>query len=97
MVLGLLRDSILILLERRPDRIGVEEIERRMLEAAPEVQHVHDVHVWEITSQYICISAHVVLEDMKLSEATGLRPRIEECLRSNFSIGHVAIQFEAGG
>jgi cobalt-zinc-cadmium efflux system protein len=81
---GLLRDAVMILLERKPDHINLTELESCLLREFPEIRDVHDVHVWEITSHYLCLSAHVVLDDVKLSEH----------LRRHFGIGHAVIQFE---
>mgnify|MGYP006186829195 CR=1 FL=1 len=40
----------------------------RALRALDGVTDVHDLHVWEITSHYICLSMHCVLDDLRLSE-----------------------------
>jgi cobalt-zinc-cadmium efflux system protein len=91
---GLLRDSVVILLERKPDHISLEELERHLLREFPEIRDIHDVHVWEITSHYICMSAHVILADVKLSETQQIRIAVTEHLRQRFGIGHAVIQFE---
>jgi cobalt-zinc-cadmium efflux system protein len=91
---GLLRDAVGILLERKPHHIRLEELERHLLLEFPDIRDIHDVHVWEITSHYICLSAHVILADVKLSETQHIRAAVAECLRQRFGIGHSVIQFE---
>jgi cobalt-zinc-cadmium efflux system protein len=91
---GLLRDATSILLERKPDHILLKELERNLLQEFPEIRDIHDVHVWEITSRYICLSAHVILADVKLSETQQIRAALAEHLRQRFGIGHAVIQFE---
>jgi cobalt-zinc-cadmium efflux system protein len=91
---GLLRDSVDILLERKPNHIKLEEVEKHLLREFPEIRDIHDVHVWEITSHYICLSAHVILADVKLSETQQIRTAVAEHLRRRFGIGHAVIQFE---
>lgn len=91
---GLSKDAVFILLERKPEHLNLEEIENEVLKEFPEVKHIHDLHVWEITSQFVCMTAHVVIEDMKISETMVLKKRIKESLKERFEIGHIVLQFE---
>jgi cobalt-zinc-cadmium efflux system protein len=91
---GLLRDSSLILLERKPDHVNLAEIERELLDEFLEIREVHDLHVWEITTHFLCLSAHIVLDDLRLSETQRVRAAVIERLRRRFGIAHAVIQFE---
>jgi len=91
---NLLREALMILLERKPDHINLTELETHLLRAFPEIRDIHDLHVWEITSHYFCLSAHIVLDDMKLSDTQQVRAAVAEDLRKHFGIGHAVIQFE---
>lgn len=91
---GLLRDAVMILLERKPDHINLQELQSCLLREFPEIRDIHDLHVWEITSHYHCFSAHIVLDDVKLSETHPLRAAIAGTLKKHFGIGHAVIQFE---
>lgn len=91
---GLLRDSTLILLERTPPHLNWHILQAQLMQKFPEIKNVHDPHVWEITSQLTCLSAHLVLDDVQLSEAHRLQVRISEYLRHQFGIGHVVLQLE---
>jgi cobalt-zinc-cadmium efflux system protein len=91
---GLLRDSSLILLERKPDHVNLAEIERELLGEFLEIRDVHDLHVWEITTHFLCLSAHIVLDDLRLSETRRVRAAVIEYLRRRFGIAHAVIQFE---
>jgi cobalt-zinc-cadmium efflux system protein len=42
---GLLRDSTLILLERKPDHVNLAEIERELIGEFLEIREIHDLHV----------------------------------------------------
>jgi cobalt-zinc-cadmium efflux system protein len=90
----LLRTSTLILLERKPDHLHWRAIHAKLRQEFSEIKNIHDSHVWEITSQLTCLSAHIVLEDMQLSEAHRLQTRIAEYLKRQFGIGHVVLQVE---
>ncbi|MEW5800299.1 MAG: cation diffusion facilitator family transporter [Bacteroidota bacterium] len=91
---GLLRDSVLILLERKPDNVNVAEIQSELRTEFPTIKDIHDLHIWEITSQFVCLSAHIVLDDMKLSETQNIRSNITEHLKHHFGIAHAVIQVE---
>ncbi len=91
---GLLRDSVLILLEKKPDHLSISEIQAKLREEFPEIRDVHDIHIWEVTSQFICLSAHLVFDDMKLSATHNIRLNVMEYLRNHFGIAHAVIQVE---
>jgi len=95
--IGLLRSSTSILLERAPECLEPAEVQRT-LEAHEGVHEVHDLHVWEITSGYICLTAHVVLQqDARLSESMAVRDELNDLLWSRYRVAHVTLQLEAEG
>ena len=55
---------------------------------------MHDLHVWTIGSASHALSAHVVLDDRKLSEASAILRTIDAAMRDEFEITHVTVQFE---
>ena len=62
----LLRPALRILLEATPEDIDLDEVRRHLLEL-PEVQSVHDLHAWTLTSSLPILTAHVVVTDECLS------------------------------
>ncbi|MEW6061755.1 MAG: cation diffusion facilitator family transporter [Bacteroidota bacterium] len=91
---SLLRDSVLILLERKPDNVSISKIQTELKAEFPTIKDIHDLHIWEITSQFVCLTAHIVLDDMKLSETQRIRSSIIEHLEHHFGIAHAVIQVE---
>jgi cobalt-zinc-cadmium efflux system protein len=89
-----LRDATGILLEGVPSGIDVAALERSIGEVAG-VTGLHDVHVWSIGSGLHALSAHVDLDDRRLSEASDVLREIDACARRS-GIEHVTIQFECG-
>ena len=89
--IGLLRDSGRIFLEAAPKEIDPQEIGRRMAEQ-PGVVEVHDLHVWEVTSEFPALSAHVTVE----ADADCHRARLElaELIEREFDIHHTTLQVE---
>lgn len=88
---GLLRDSGRVFLEASPKGIDPEEI-GRLMAAQPHVVEVHDLHVWEVTSEFPALSAHVIVE----ADADCHRARLElaELIERDFGIHHTTLQVE---
>lgn len=88
---SLVRDSGRILLEGAPRGIDPGEIGRAMLEHEC-VTEVHDLHVWELTSDFPALSAHVLVgpED----DCHGARLAVETMLAERFAIQHTTLQME---
>jgi cobalt-zinc-cadmium efflux system protein len=86
-----LRDSVAILLESTPRGIDAEEVGRALTEA-PGVVEVHDLHIWEITSGFPALSAHVLVEPD--ADCHGIRRELEEILHDRFGIEHTTLQVD---
>ena len=92
-VIRVLRDATDVLLESVPGDVDAQNLARH-LEKIAGVCGVHDLHVWSIGSGSRALSAHVLLDDRRLSEAADVLREITECAQEHFSIAHVTIQFE---
>ena len=88
---GLLRDSGRVLLEAAPRDLDPEEI-GNVLAAQSHVVEVHDLHVWEVTSGFPAISAHVTVRAGCDTQAH--RRELAELLRERFEISHSTLQVE---
>lgn len=91
---GLLRASGRIFLEAAPEGLDVEQIGRAMA-ASPGVVEVHDLHVWEVTSGFPALSAHVLvgMED----DCHERRRELESVLHDRFAIEHTTLQVDHAG
>jgi cobalt-zinc-cadmium efflux system protein len=58
---GLVRDSGRIFLEAAPTGVDPDVLGDRLV-ALPQVDEVHDLHVWQITSGAVALSAHVLVD-----------------------------------
>ena len=88
---SLLRDSGRIFLEAAPRGIDVDAIGNAMA-AQPGVTEVHDLHVWEVTSGFVALSAHVrVGADNDCHEA---RRALEHLLHEGYDIEHTTLQVD---
>ncbi|MGI8632574.1 MAG: cation diffusion facilitator family transporter [Solirubrobacterales bacterium] len=88
---GLLRSSGRVFLEMAPKGTDPEQIGQAMVQA-PGVREVHDLHVWEITSGFPAMSAHVLVGEETDCHAT--RRSLEELLHERFGIEHTTLQVD---
>lgn len=90
----LVRDSANILLETTPRHLNVEEVIKTICQEIPEIHQLHDVHIWEITSNMYTMTAHALTDNIKISETHTLLDRICRLAHDRFNISHANIQFE---
>jgi cobalt-zinc-cadmium efflux system protein len=88
---GLLRDSARVLLEAAPGGMSVEEIGNALV-SHPHVESVHDLHVWEISSGFPALSAHVLVHPG--DDCHAIRRELELMLEHRFEIEHSTIQVD---
>lgn len=88
---GLLRDSGRVLLEGTPKGMDAQEI-GDALAAHPGVAEVHDLHVWEVTSGFPALSAHVIVPAG--GDCHARRRELQDLLHERFGIDHVTLQVE---
>jgi cobalt-zinc-cadmium efflux system protein len=92
-VARVMRDATEVLLESVPGDVDAANLATH-IEKIGGVTGVHDLHVWSIASGSHALSAHVCLDDRRLSEATEVLREIDDCARTHFGIAHMTIQFE---
>ncbi len=87
----LLRDSGRVLLDIAPAGLPVQEIGTAMA-SQPGVVEVHDLHVWEVTTEFPTLSAHVLVEPG--ADCHGIRRELEALLHERFGLEHTTLQVE---
>ncbi len=88
---GLLRDSGRVLLDIAPAGLPVDEIGTAMA-SHPGVVQVHDLHVWEVTTEFPTLSAHILVEPG--TDCHGIRRELEALLNGRFGLEHTTLQVE---
>ncbi|MCE5295777.1 MAG: cation diffusion facilitator family transporter [Euryarchaeota archaeon] len=91
---GIVKDSMSVLLEFAPGHVKAEEVRDALLKVEGVIE-VHDIHMWTLSSGIHAISAHVVVEDRPISACSCVLRECEEVLRHRFDFSHVTIQLEA--
>jgi cobalt-zinc-cadmium efflux system protein len=87
----LLRASGRVFLEAAPEDLDVEAI-GSALAAQHGVVEVHDLHVWEVTSGFPSLSAHVVVGAD--ADCHAARADLERLLAERFGLRHTTLQVE---
>jgi len=88
---SLLRDSGRVLLEGAPSGMDPAAI-GRALARHPGVVEVHDLHVWEVTSDFPALAAHVLVAPG--DDCHRIRHELEDVLGERFAIRHTTLQVE---
>lgn len=88
---GLLRDAGRVLLEGAPEGMDPEAI-GRALAAQPGVREVHDLHVWEVTSGFPALAAHVRVAPG--DDCHARRRVLQAFLHDTYGLDHVTLQVD---
>jgi cobalt-zinc-cadmium efflux system protein len=88
---GLLRGSMRVMMEAAPEGLDPDVI-GRALAGQPGVAEVHDLHVWEVTSGFPAISAHIVVDAGH--DCHEIRRELSRRLADEFGLTHSTLQAE---
>ena len=88
---GLLRASGRIFMEAAPANLEPSRI-GQALAAQPAVVEVHDLHVWEVTSGFPALSAHVIVRAG--ADCHERRRHLQRVLDEQFGIRHTTLQVD---
>ena len=88
---SLLGSSTRVLLEASPRGIDPDAV-GHALASHPGVTEVHDLHVWEVTSGFAALSAHVLVPPG--SDCHARRAELEQLLAKRFGLEHTTLQVE---
>jgi cobalt-zinc-cadmium efflux system protein len=88
---SLLRDSLHLALDGVPKEIELDAV-RGFLRALPDVESIHDVHVWAMSTREVALTAHLVMSSRACPPA--FLAELEHELAERFGIGHATVQLE---
>ncbi|WP_323703984.1 cation diffusion facilitator family transporter [Mammaliicoccus sp. Dog046] len=90
---GVTKSALNVLMEGAPSHINMHEI-TETIQSHPDIDEVHDLHIWSITSDLTALSCHAVVKaDKTISECDVIIDEINHDL-SHKSIQHATIQLE---
>jgi cobalt-zinc-cadmium efflux system protein len=88
---GLLRETGRVLLEAAPVGFDPQAIAEDIV-ANPEVESVHDVHIWLISSGFPALSAHVLVKNP--ADCHSVRRELEVMLETKHHLEHTTLQVD---
>lgn len=88
---NLIKESVNVLLEGTPAHINLKAVEET-IRSTENVEDVHDLHVWTITSGMEALSVHIIHRDEVSQKA--LLQTVRAKLHDEFGIDHLTIQME---
>jgi cobalt-zinc-cadmium efflux system protein len=88
---GLIKESGRVFMEAAPAGLDPDEI-GRALASEPGVVEVHDLHVWEVTSGFPALSAHVVVHAGV--DCHERRRRLQRVVQDRYGIRHTTLQVD---
>ncbi len=91
----LLRDTVHILLEGVPRHVDLEAV-AEAVRTVPQVQGIHDLHIWTICSNLLALSVHVTVGDCPGSDRDKVVREINHRLSEEFGISETTVQVEGG-
>jgi cobalt-zinc-cadmium efflux system protein len=92
--IGLLREALHVLMEGVPRSVELEEVGKAIARISG-VRSVHDLHIWNISSGRVALSAHLDVDD--LSAWPTMLDQARHVLEERFGIDHVTLQPEVRG
>ena len=95
-VIRMIGEAFDILMEATPADIDVDDLIRDLMQTEG-VMGLHDLHVWSLSRQHRFFSAHVMVEDMPVSESAVLRDQLTAMMAEHYRITHTTLQFETEG
>ena len=87
---NLVREATDVLLEAAPSHIDVAEVVEDLRDIEG-VDQVHDVHVWTLTSGFVALSAHGIIDDP--TDHSRVLEEVQSRMKRR-GIGHVTFQIE---
>ncbi|MEN6375168.1 MAG: cation diffusion facilitator family transporter [Smithella sp.] len=90
---GLLKESVLILMNATPPGIDLTDIQQAIT-SIEGIKDIHDLHVWNPSTESIALAVHITVDNQMLSQVDKLAENVREILLEKFSIDHPILQFE---
>ena len=90
---GILRETVGILLESAPRDVDMLAMVADIKQVRG-VLGVHDLHVWSLAQNLRTMSAHILTDDLPISEGTDIQRQINEVVFHRYNIAHATLQLE---
>jgi cobalt-zinc-cadmium efflux system protein len=88
------RESASILIDSTPHDINFDTVRRFIIDFAPEISGLHDLHIWTLGEGERALMAHLKVKDADVSSFHPMLSKLECALRDNFGLNHVTLELE---
>lgn len=89
-----LKAALDILMESTPSDLQTDSVVTAV-KRVPGVRDLHDLHIWSLGAQSRAMSAHLLIDDQRVTQAQDILAEVREVLAHEFQIEHTTIQFES--
>lgn len=86
-----LRDVVHLLLEGVPLNLNIEDV-KKTITNSPDIIDVDDLHIWAISSGYVALSCHVIIDKNKLEKSPEIIKEVRKRLEKTYNIYHATIE-----
>ena len=90
---GLLKETIRILLEGTPPGLDLGQLQSD-IQSNFQIRELHHLHVWELSSGYRLLTAHVLVNEMPFAKVEEVLRQIRSHLASHWSVDHATLEPE---
>ncbi len=90
---GIVRETVELLLESTPRDLDMDVLVRDIKQVEG-VLGVHDLHVWSLTQSLRTMSAHILTDDVPISQGASIQAAVSLMLGQKYGIGHATLQLE---
>ena len=88
---SLLKESVNLAIDAVPESIDIGKV-KKYLESVENVQQIHDMHVWALSTTEVALSVHIIVSDYPPPD--NLTTLIQQELHDHYKIEHATIQVE---
>lgn len=93
---SILQETLEILLESTPRDIDMQALVDELMRL-PGVHGIHDLHVWSLSRNLRTMSAHVLTEDVSISQGVEIQRQVNALVSQRYNITHATLQLECAG
>ncbi len=93
---NLAKTVLAVLMEGVPEDLDLRKL-RSDMENVPGVDAIHDVHAWTVTSGFVSLTAHVLIDPDQSRDQAELLVELQRIAEQEHGITHTTFQFESSG
>jgi cobalt-zinc-cadmium efflux system protein len=82
-----------VLTERVPRGVSLPAV-TRSIRSTPRVRGVHDLHIWSVCPTFVCMTAHISVDEMTVSECAHITQELRGKVEREFGIVHAVFECE---